>query len=98
MLVQKRRANPSGATSGKPDPLPRRRCSGIESEKDPRFQHLLVIKQCRDFHKLIWGQIFTFSHSPNEKHDKPRQGVVANTLKFFCNGAVGFIVWLGSHA
>ena len=28
--------------------------------------------------------------------DKPRQGVVANTLKLFRSGAVGFIVvWLG---
>ena len=25
---------------------------------------------------------------------KPRQGVVANTLNLFCNGAVGFIGWL----
>jgi hypothetical protein len=28
------------------------------------------------------------------KHHKPRQGVVANTLNFFRNGAVGFIDWL----
>jgi hypothetical protein len=26
--------------------------------------------------------------------DKPRQGVVANTLNSFRNGAVGFIYWL----
>ena len=28
------------------------------------------------------------------KHHKPRQGVVANTLKLHRNGAVGFIDWL----
>jgi hypothetical protein len=28
------------------------------------------------------------------KRDKPRQGVVANTLNLFRNGAVGFIDWL----
>jgi hypothetical protein len=32
--------------------------------KDPRFQHLLVTKQWSDFHNQ--GQIFAFSHSPNE--------------------------------
>jgi hypothetical protein len=39
-------------------------------------------------------------HHVESTHDltkkiKPRQGVVANTLKLFRNGAVGFIVWLG---
>src|SRR5262249_25489266 len=29
------------------------------------------------------------------ERDKPRQGVVANTLNLFRNGAVDFIVWLG---
>jgi len=29
------------------------------------------------------------------ERDKPRQGVVANTLKLYRNGAVGFIDWLG---
>ena len=33
-------------------------------------------------------------HTPNENRDKPRQGVVANTLNAFGNGAVGFINWL----
>jgi hypothetical protein len=33
--------------------------------------------------------------TPNEKENKPRQGVVANTLKPFRGGAVGFIAWLG---
>src|SRR4030095_9139033 len=40
-------------------------------------------------------------HAPLQKHlwaererDKPRQGVVANTLKLYRNGAVGFIDWL----
>jgi hypothetical protein len=28
------------------------------------------------------------------QRDKPRQGVVANTLSAFRNGAVGFIDWL----
>jgi hypothetical protein len=32
-------------------------------------------------------------HRPNET-DKPRQGVVANSLNVFRGGAVGFIVWL----
>jgi hypothetical protein len=27
------------------------------------------------------------------ERDKPRQGVVANTLNLFRNGAVGFIEW-----
>ena len=34
-------------------------------------------------------------HRPNETEIKPRQGVVANTLDLFRNGAVGFIDWLG---
>src|SRR5712691_4547512 len=29
------------------------------------------------------------------ERDKPRQGVVANTLNLLRNGAVGFIDWLG---
>src|SRR5262249_17538020 len=29
------------------------------------------------------------------ERDKPREGVVANTLSFSCNGRVGFIDWLG---
>jgi hypothetical protein len=29
------------------------------------------------------------------ERDKPRQGVVANTLELYRNGAVGFIGWLG---
>jgi hypothetical protein len=29
------------------------------------------------------------------ERDKPRQGVVANTLNLFRDGAVGFIDWLG---
>ncbi len=28
------------------------------------------------------------------QRDKPRQGVVANTLRLYPNGAVGFIDWL----
>jgi hypothetical protein len=32
------------------------------------------------------------------ERDKPRQGVVANTLKLFLNGAVGFMDWLGVDA
>jgi hypothetical protein len=32
------------------------------------------------------------------KRDKPHQCVVANTLSLFCNGAVGFIDWLGCGA
>ena len=32
--------------------------------------------------------------SAQRERDKPRQGVVANTLKFFRDGAVGFIDWL----
>jgi hypothetical protein len=30
------------------------------------------------------------------ERDKPRQGVAANTLKLYRNGAVGFIDWLGT--
>src|SRR5437016_1212412 len=42
------------------------------------------------------GSGATWTGSPKgvfagRKHHKPRQGVVANTLKLFCNGAVGFI-------
>jgi len=34
------------------------------------------------------------SSSPNEKETSHEQGVVANTLKSFRNGAVRFIDWL----
>jgi hypothetical protein len=41
------------------------------------------------------GRVLDGAHRPNERErDKPRQGVVANTLKLFRNGAVGFIDWL----
>jgi len=40
-------------------------------------------------------------HAPLQKHlwaererDKPREGVVANSLRFSCKGRVGFIDWL----
>src|SRR6266404_6523263 len=33
--------------------------------------------------------------SAERERDKPRQGVVANTLNLFRKGAVGFIDWLG---
>ncbi len=46
------------------------------------------------------GSGATWTGSPKgvfagRKHHKPPQGVVANTLNLFWNGAVGFIVWLG---
>ena len=34
-------------------------------------------------------------NKPIEKRDRPRHGIVANTLNSFRNGAVGFIDWLG---
>src|SRR5206468_7663952 len=45
------------------------------------------------------GSGATWTGSPKgvfagRKHHKPRQGVVANTLRLFRNGAVGFIDWL----
>jgi hypothetical protein len=33
-------------------------------------------------------------HAGSARNDKPRQGVVANTLDSYRNGAVGFIDWL----
>src|SRR5438046_10558852 len=45
------------------------------------------------------GSGATWTGSPKgvftgRKHHKPRQGVMANTLNLFRNGAVGFIDWL----
>ena len=45
------------------------------------------------------GSGATWTGSPEgvfaeRKHPKQRQGVVANTLNLFRNGAVGFIDWL----
>ena len=44
-------------------------------------------------------RVFDWSYSKRvcsaqRDRDKPRQGVAANTLDLFCNGAVGFIDWL----
>jgi hypothetical protein len=46
------------------------------------------------------GSGATWTGSPKgvfagRKHHKPRQGVVASTLRLLRNGAVGFIDWLG---
>jgi hypothetical protein len=37
---------------------------------------------------MVWFKAY-------RERDKPRQGFVANTLKLYPNGAVGFIDWLG---
>src|SRR5215471_1107761 len=40
---------------------------------------------------------FVRIHEVLRERDKPRQGVVATSLKFHRNGAVGFIDWLGDY-
>jgi hypothetical protein len=47
--------------------------------------------------KILAAPIFCPLTNPQpyqRDRDKPRQGVVANTLKLHRNGAVGFIGWL----
>jgi hypothetical protein len=38
--------------------------------------------------------VLAYELSAQRDRDKPRQGVVAITLKLYRNGAVGFIDWL----
>src|SRR2546423_3166424 len=51
---------------------------------------------CSSISDLLWVYVFMTLNLVDiqRDQDQPRQGVVANTLKFFRQGGVGFIDWL----
>src|SRR5712672_685083 len=56
-----------------------------------------MISAYKKFHEIGQGHDVNGElHAAQRERDKPRQGVVANTLNLFRNGAVGVIDWLGA--
>jgi hypothetical protein len=96
-------ALPGGFLLGRSDPAdplvsrqrgdigPKARGSGVKLDGFSEICWQLMDRAVREF---LTGHTSKRVCSAQRERDKPRQGVVASSLKWLRNGAVGFINWL----